>query len=497
MCGIAGFWRNTSDQNTDWLEEIASTMANTLVHRGPDDSGNWVDEEAGIAFGHRRLSIIDVSQSGHQPMKSADGRFVITYNGEVYNFQELRKELEKKNHLFKGYSDTEVILTAFIEWGVEGAVNKFNGMFAFAVWDRRDRLLYLARDRIGEKPLYYGVQNGTLFFASELKAIRAHPRFKPWIDRDALASYLRFSYVPAPYSIYTGIKKLLPGHLLCLKSPSDATESHPYWSLDKVIQNGLDSSFTGSEEEATDELEVRLKKTVKSRMVSDVPLGAFLSGGIDSSTIVSLMQSLSNRPVNTFTIGFHKEEFNEAIHAKKVAKHLDTNHTELYVTPQEAMDVVPKLPEMYDEPFADSSQIPTYLISALARENVTVALSGDGGDELFAGYNRYLHAQKRWKLIESIPIELRKVISGMMMSIPVNTVEKIYEKIQFFIPSRSRIPLFSEKFQKAAQTISVSDQIQLYKRLVSIIYMPERYLCSGTEYTSFIDDESLRKESSE
>jgi asparagine synthase (glutamine-hydrolysing) len=389
------------------------------------------------------------------------------------------------------------MLSAFVEWGVQSSVKKFNGMFAFAVWDRRDRLLYLARDRIGEKPLYYGVQNGTLFFASELKAIRAHPRFKPWIDRDALASYLRFSYVPAPYSIYTGIKKLLPGHLLCLKSPSDATESHPYWSLDKVIQNGLDSSFTGSEEEATDELEVRLKKTVKSRMVSDVPLGAFLSGGIDSSTIVSLMQSLSNRPVNTFTIGFHKEEFNEAIHAKKVAKHLDTNHTELYVTPQEAMDVVPKLPEMYDEPFADSSQIPTYLISALARENVTVALSGDGGDELFAGYNRYLHAQKRWKLIESIPIELRKVISGMMMSIPVNTVEKIYEKIQFFIPSRSRIPLFSEKFQKAAQTISVSDQIQLYKRLVSIIYMPERYLCSGTEYTSFIDDESLRKESSE
>ena len=497
MCGIAGFWKNASGRSVDKLEGIVSTMAKTLVHRGPDDSGAWSDPDAGIALGHRRLSIIDVSKAGHQPMLSADGRFVITYNGEVYNFQELRQELGKKSHRFNGHSDTEVMLAAIVQWGVEDSVKKFNGMFAFAVWDRRDRLLWLIRDRIGEKPLYYGVQNGTLFFASELKAIRAHPRFKPWIDRDALASYLRFSYVPAPYSIYTGIKKLLPGHLLCLKSPSDATESHPYWSLDKVIQNGLDSSFTGSEEEATDELEVRLKKTVKSRMVSDVPLGAFLSGGIDSSTIVSLMQSLSNRPVNTFTIGFHKEEFNEAIHAKKVAKHLDTNHTELYVTPQEAMDVVPKLPEMYDEPFADSSQIPTYLISALARENVTVALSGDGGDELFAGYNRYLHAQKRWKLIESIPIELRKVISGMMMSIPVNTVEKIYEKIQFFIPSRSRIPLFSEKFQKAAQTISVSDQIQLYKRLVSIIYMPERYLCSGTEYTSFIDDESLRKESSE
>ena len=497
MCGIAGFWTKSAVKSAGSLAETASKMAKTLVHRGPDDSGTWVDPEVGIALGHQRLSIIDISDVGHQPMVSADGRFVIIYNGEVYNFQELRIDLEKLGHKFRGHSDTEIMLAAISQWGLKKAVKSFDGMFAFALWDRQSRSLYLARDRIGEKPLYYGLQDSTFFFASELKALRAHSEFKSEVDRDALASFLRFSYVPAPHSIYKDIKKLLPGHLLCLKSPSDATESHPYWSLDKVIQNGLDSSFTGSEEEATDELEVRLKKTVKSRMVSDVPLGAFLSGGIDSSTIVSLMQSLSNRPVNTFTIGFHKEEYNEAIHAKKVAKHLDTNHTELYVTPQEAMDVVPKLPEMYDEPFADSSQIPTYLISALARENVTVALSGDGGDELFAGYNRYLHAQKRWKLIESIPIELRKVISGMLMSIPVNTVEKIYEKIQFLIPSRSRIPLFSEKFQKAAQTILVSDQIQLYKRLVSIIYMPERYLCSGTEYTSFIDDESLRKEGSE
>jgi asparagine synthase (glutamine-hydrolysing) len=497
MCGIAGFWKQYADKNTDWLDEIVSTMANTLIHRGPDDSGTWIDPDAGIAFGHRRLAIIDVSKAGHQPMISADGRFIITYNGEIYNFQKLRQQLEKKGHRFRGHSDTEVMLASFVHWGVESCVKKFNGMFAFALWDRQNRQLWLARDRIGEKPLYYGVQNGTFFFASELKAIRAHPDFRPTINRDALASFLRFSYVPAPYSIYEGIKKLLPGHMLCFKSPLSESNPQSYWSLEEVMHASNRDPFSGSEDEAVDELEEMLKQTVKSRMISDVPLGAFLSGGVDSSTVVALMQSQSDRPVNTFTVGFREIEFNEAVHAKKVARHLGTNHTELYVSPQDAMDVIPKLSEMYDEPFADSSQIPTHLISALARQHVTVALSGDGGDELFAGYNRYLHAQKRWKLIESIPIELRKVISGMLMSIPVNTVEKIYEKIQFFIPSRSRIPLFSEKFQKAAQTISVSDQIQLYKRLVSIIYMPERYLCSGTEYTSFIDDESLRKESSE
>jgi asparagine synthase (glutamine-hydrolysing) len=290
---------------------------------------------------------------------------------------------------------------------------------------------------------------------------------------------------------------LLPGHILCIKSPADSTESQPYWSLDKVMQNGSNIPLINSEEEAVEELEVRLKKTVKSRMVSDVPVGAFLSGGIDSSTIVALMQSENDRPVNTFTIGFHEQEFNEAIYAKKVAEHLSTNHTELYVSPQETMNVIPKLSEMYDEPFADSSQIPTHLISVLAKRHVTVALSGDGGDELFVGYNRYLHAQKRWRLIESIPFKLRKVISELIMSIPVNVVENTYKGFEFLSRSKFRIPLYSEKFQKAAQTISVSDQNQLYKRLVSIIYMPERYLCSGTEYTSVIDDLFAGKDNSE
>jgi len=497
MCGIAGFWKNSADQNSDWLSETASTMAKTLIHRGPDDSGTWVNPEVGIALGHRRLSIIDISNAGHQPMVSAGGRYVITYNGEVYNFHELRQQLEELEHRFKGHSDTEVMLAAFVQWGVEESVKKFNGMFALAVWDCRDRLLWLARDRIGEKPLYYGVQNGTLFFASELKAIRAHPQFEPKIDRNALASYLRFSYVPTPYSIYEGIWKLLPGHLICFKSPAVLSKSQPYWSLDNVMKHGSQNSFSGSENDAADELEKRLQKTVRSRMVSDVPLGAFLSGGIDSSTIVALMQSQSDRPVNTFTIGFHEQEFNEAVYAKKVVEYLGTNHTELYISPQETMDVIPKLPDMYDEPFADSSQIPTHLISALARKHVTVALSGDGGDELFVGYNRYLHAQKRWRLIESIPIKFRKIISELIMSIPINVFEKTYKGFEFFVQGKPRIPQFSEKLQKAAQTISVSDQNQLFKRLVSIIYMPERYLCSGTEYTSIIDDWSLRKGNSE
>ena len=489
MCGIAGFWRNASDRSADWLEEIASKMANTLFHRGPDDSGTWVNEEAGVAFGHRRLSIIDTSDAGHQPMVSANGRYVIIYNGEVYNFKELRQQLEQLGHTFRGHSDTEIMLTSFIQWGVEASVKKFNGMFVFVVWDRRDRLLWLVRDRIGEKPLYYGVQNGTLFFASELKAIRAHPDFKPEIDRNALASFLRFSYVPAPYSIYKGIKKLLPGHILCIKSPADSTESQPYWSLDKVMLNGSNSYYTGSDEEAADELEKCLQKTVKSRMVSDVPLGAFLSGGIDSSTIVAIMQSQSERPINTFTIGFHEEEFNEAVHAKKVAQHLGTNHTELYVTSQEAMNVIPQLPSMYDEPFADSSQIPTHLISALARQHVTVAISGDGGDELFAGYNRYLIAEKLWKVAGRIPNALKNQTADLMAGISPESVERFYGKIEGILPQKMKVSLPTEKFYKLARALrATSSPLAIYKRIVSIVHTPEELVISGNELTTTIDN---------
>ena len=495
MCGIVGFWRNTSDQTTDWLEETALTMANTLVHRGPDDSGTWVDPGIGIAFGHRRLSIIDVSKAGHQPMVSSDGRYVITYNGEIYNFRELRQELEKKGHSFLGHSDTEVMLASFVEWGIIVSLERFNGMFAFSVWDRRDRLLWLARDRIGEKPLYYGVQNGTLFFASELKAIRAYPKFKPEIDHNALASFLRFSYVPAPWSIYRGILKLLPGHFIQIKSPDENHESEPYWSLESVVKKGHQNPFSGSNEEAVNELEKCLKKTVSSRMVSDVPLGAFLSGGIDSSTIVALMQSQSDRPVNTFTIGFHEQEFNEAVYAKKVAEHLGTNHTELYINPQEAMDIIPKLPEIYDEPFADSSQIPTHLISVLARKHVKVSLSGDGGDELFAGYNRYLIAERFWKMAGRIPNTLKNRTADFVSRISRESIERVYGKIENSLPRKMKVSQPTEKLYKLARVLRATSTPQaVYKRIVSIIHAPEELLTSGNELTTKHDSETLWQE---
>jgi len=489
MCGIAGFWRNSTDQSADWLERTALEMANTLVHRGPDDSGTWVEAEVGVAFGHRRLSIIDMSNAGHQPMISADGRYVITYNGEVYNFRELRKQLEKLGHKFRGHSDTEVMLGSFIQWGVKQSVKRFNGMFAFAVWDRRDRLLWLARDCIGEKPLYYGVQSGAFFFASELKAIRAHPEFKPEINRDALASFLRFSYVPASWSIYRGIHKLLPGHFIQIKSPVENHKSEPYWSLESVVQKGQQNPFSGSEEVAIDELEKRLQKTISSRMVSDVPLGAFLSGGIDSSTVVALMQSQCEQPINTFTIGFHEKEFNEAVHAKKVAQHLGTNHTELYITPKEARDVVPKLPEMYDEPFADSSQIPTHLISTLARQHITVALSGDGGDELFAGYNRYLIAEKLWKVAGRIPNVLKNRTADLMAGVTPESVEQFYRKLEIILPQKMKVSLPTEKFYKLAHALrATATPKAIYKRIVSIIHSPEQLLTSGNELVTVLDD---------
>jgi asparagine synthase (glutamine-hydrolysing) len=495
MCGIAGFWKNPTNRSVNWLEETATTMANTLVHRGPDDSGVWVDLEVGVAFGHRRLSIIDVSEAGHQPMISRDGRYVIVYNGEVYNFQELGLQLVKLGHRFRGNSDTEVMLACFVEWGVQESVKKFNGMFAFALWDREERQLWLARDRIGEKPLYYGTQNGTFFFASELKAIRAHPDFRPKINRDALASFLRFSYVPAPHSIYKSIKKLLPGHLLCLQSSKSDSNSYPYWSMEEVMHVNKIDPFSGSMEEAVDELEKRLKNTVRSRMVSDVPLGAFLSGGIDSSTIVALMQSQNDNAVNTFSIGFHEQEFNEAIYAKKVAKHLGTNHTELYVTPQEAMDVIPKLSLMYDEPFADSSQIPTHLISVLARKHVTVSLSGDGGDELFAGYNRYFIADRLWKLTGRIPNVLKNKTADLMDVISSAIVQRLFGKIEGILSPRMKVSLPAEKFYKLARSLRATSSPQaIYKRIVSIIHSPEQLLISGNELKTKVDAEALWRE---
>lgn len=420
MCGISGI--HHGDLSKQQWQMYMYSMTDRLIHRGPDDSGHWHDIEAGIGLGHRRLSIVDLSRSGGQPMISASGRYVIAYNGEVYNYLKLRKELESFGHSFRGHSDTEVVLAAFEEWGLLQAVSRFIGMFAFALWDRKDRVLYLVRDRLGIKPLYYGQVSKGFTFASELKPFQALPNFDAEINHEALALLLQHMYIPAPHSIYKGICKLLPGHILTVRMTDNSDfdiKLQPFWCLHDVLVEKTEEPFTGSEEEAVDELERLLSDAVRMRMLADVPLGALLSGGIDSSTVVAFMQKHTDHPVKTFTIGFYENSYNEATYAKAVAQYLGTEHTELYVTPDEAMAVIPRLPELYDEPFADSSQIPTFLVSQLAREQVKVSLTGDGGDELFGGYPRYMVAQDIWKKIGWMPVWARQVIGKLLLHMPV------------------------------------------------------------------------------
>ena len=388
-------------------------MTDCIAHRGPDDEGFFTDEKSGVAFGFRRLAILDLSPLGKQPMTSADGRFMIIFNGEIYNFLELREELEKIGHNFKGHSDTEVMLATFVEWGIERAVKRLNGMFAIAVWDNQRRELFLIRDRLGKKPVYYGLINDTFLFGSELKEFLAHPKFEAEIKRDALALYLRFGYVPSPHSIYKNVSKLAPGKMLkIVPERREISEQKTYWSVKDAAQAGIENPLEGTSAEILAQFEDLLSDAVRRRMLADVPLGAFLSGGIDSSTVVALMQANSTQPVKTFSIGFEQGEYNEAKHARKVAEYLGTEHHELYVTPQEAQNVIPNLPMIYDEPFADSSQIPTFLVSELARRSVTVALSGDGGDEFFGGYGRYFTVNDLWKKTGKIPAPLRGIASS-------------------------------------------------------------------------------------
>ncbi|MCE1252783.1 MAG: asparagine synthase (glutamine-hydrolyzing) [Anaerolineae bacterium] len=391
MCGFTGFFDPSFVLETRSYAQIVKHMSDAIIHRGPDDDGAWVDENKGITLGFRRLAILDLTPAGHQPMASADDRYVMVFNGEIYNFGELHAELVSAGHSFRGTSDTEVMLAAILQWGIKGALTRFNGQFAFALWDRLENQLTLARDRLGVKPLYYGWMNRVLLFGSELKSFKPNPVFSPEINRDALCLYMRHNYIPAPFSIYHKVFKLLPGSYIQIKAEDLNKEitPQPYWSLEATVTNGLTHPFKGNEHEAVDELEDLLKDSIRLRMIADVPLGAFLSGGVDSSAVVALMQTQSSIPVKTFTIGFNEKRFNEALYAREVAKHLHTDHTELYVTPEEAMQVIPLLPTLYDEPFSDSSQIPTFLVSQLARQNVTVSLSGDGGDELFGGYERY------------------------------------------------------------------------------------------------------------
>jgi asparagine synthase (glutamine-hydrolysing) len=408
MCGFAGIYE--PDRPDEDAAHALRAMTQALEHRGPDASGLWIDPSAGIALGHRRLSILDLTAEGSQPMASASGRYVLAFNGEIYNFAELRAELVTRGAAFRGRSDTEVMLAAFEVWGLTDALARFAGMFAFALWDRRERALRLVRDRLGEKPLYYGWIGRTLLFGSELKALRAHPRFRGEISRDALALYLRHHYVPAPHSIYRRVHKLLPGTLLTLRHGWE--ERSTYWSAAEMAERGEANPLVADEREVIEELERALRRTVRQQMVADVPLGAFLSGGIDSSTVVAIMQAESTMPVRTFTIGFEEATHNEADHARAVARHLGTAHEELTVTSTEAQAVVPRLPQLWDEPFADPSQIPTLLVAELARRQVKVSLSGDGGDELFAGYPRYFVGSRLWSIVSAFPVAGRALVAG-------------------------------------------------------------------------------------
>jgi asparagine synthase (glutamine-hydrolysing) len=432
VCGIAGFLDASAAASAAAATACVEAMNRAIAHRGPDDSGTFVDAEAGVALGHRRLSIIDLSPLGHQPMTSADSRYVITYNGEVYNFAELRAELVARGHRFRGGSDTEVMLAAFVAWGVEPAVKRFVGMFAIGLWDRQMRTLHLIRDRIGVKPLYWCRHNGVLLFGSELKALMAHPAFRAEIDVEAAAAFVRYSYVPTPATIFRDVQKLAPGSILTVQA-GEAPRIAPYWRLRDAVAGGARHP-AADETEAADALESILRDSVRGRMIADVPLGAFLSGGIDSSTVVALMQAQSNRKVRTFSIGFREPGYDEAQHAKAVAAHLGTDHTELYVSPREAMDVVPHLPEWFDEPFADSSQIPTYLVSAMTRKHVTVALSGDGGDELFAGYPRYHMVDKVWRRLGKAPKGLRNALGAAFGTMP----EPLLDRLFALVPAQMR-----------------------------------------------------------
>jgi asparagine synthase (glutamine-hydrolysing) len=483
MCGITGFVDFSGSSRTEELTCITGLMTNAISHRGPDDHGTWVDAEAGVALGFRRLAILDLSPTGHQPMVSDNGEYVIVFNGEIYNFVELRDELAALGHIFRGHSDTEIMLAAFDEWGLEKAVRWFNGMFAFALWHRPTRQLYLVRDRLGIKPLYFGWMGNVFLFGSELKALRSHPAFSPDIDRDALTLYLRHAYIPAPYSIYHNVWKLQPGSILTLDRTRRDPSIQPrcYWSASQAAEDGQAHLFKGSEQEAVDALEALLRESVSKRMVADVPLGAFLSGGVDSTTVVALMQAQSTRPVKTFTIGFQETGFDEAAYARTIARYLGTDHTELYVTPQEARAVIPLLPVLYDEPFADPSQIPTYLVSQLARRQVTVSLSGDGGDELFGGYNRYLWTRRIWSSIGWLPAPERKMLGTLMTGSAA-----ALERLNRLLPRRLNLPIMRDKVLKLVDVIQSSTIEQTYFNLISFWKQPESIVRQGHEPLTFL-----------
>ena len=480
MCGLAGILGTKLHCVSSKLLE---KMANAIAHRGPDDSGVWHDPEVGIGLAHRRLSIVDLSPAGHQPMASHSNRYEFVFNGEIYNHLDLRTELQSTGHTphWRGHSDTETLLAGFDAWGIEATVKKSIGMFSFAVWDKHTRQLTLGRDRLGEKPLYYGWQgqgdSAVFLFGSELKALRAHPAFENNINRGAVSLQLRHNSIPAPYSIYKNIFKLRPGCLLTVSLTQKDVKEWPYWSAIEQAIVGVNTPFKGSASEAVDQLEILLKSAVHQQMMADVPLGAFLSGGVDSSLIVSLMQIQSNQAVKTFTIGFNEQGYDEAIYAKAVAQHLGTDHTELYVSSQQAMDVIPRLPSLYDEPFSDSSQIPTFLVSQLAKQQVTVSLSGDGGDELFCGYNRYVMTTHYWSKIARLPSPIKQLAANSIRSVSPDT----WNKISSVLPlSKTKRPVnIGDKLHKGADVLNSKSVNELYGHFISHWTTSENVVIDG------------------
>ena len=490
MCGLVGFLGGVAGIDGD--AALLRRMADTLIHRGPDDGGTWCDSEQRIGFGHRRLAIVDLSPAGHQPMVSASERYVIAFNGEIYNHFALRSGLEgidcraslamtETRAGWRGHSDTETLLAGIEAWGLEATLKKSIGMFAIALWDRQTHTLTLARDRLGEKPLYCGWQGSgnerVFLFGSELKALKAHPAFAADIDRGALCLLLRHNYIPAPYSIYHGIAKLEPGCLLSVSLAQPEPRIWKYWDAVEVACAGVAQPFAGTADEAVDALEVLAKDAVRQQMMADVPLGAFLSGGIDSSTVVALMQAQSSRPVKTFTIGFSEEGYNEAVHAKAVAQHLGTEHTELCVTPQQAMEVIPRLPSLYCEPFADSSQIPTFLVSQLAKQQVTVSLSGDAGDELFCGYNRYQITEQSWRKLALVPAPLRALAAKGITALSPTA----WDSLAGIISGARRYAALGDKLHKGAGVLASATVDELYLGMVSHRRNPADWVIGGQE----------------
>jgi asparagine synthase (glutamine-hydrolysing) len=486
MCGIAGLIDFSAKLAQEPLAQIGRAMTGALRHRGPDDHGVWADAEAGVMLAHTRLSVVDLSPAGAQPMASVDGRWVILYNGEVYETEALKRDVEAAGHAFRGHSDTEIILESIARFGLDATLPRLVGMFAFALWDRQRRVLSLARDRVGIKPLYWGRAGGGYVFASELKALHHYPAFRPAIDQGALAAYFRFGYVPAPRSIFAGIAKVAPGRVVEISANGEPTH-RAFWSARAVAAQGAAHPLNLSDDEATEQLDELLRRAVRSRMIADVPLGAFLSGGIDSSTVVAMMQAQSARPVATFSIGFREQGFDEAADAKRVAAHLGTEHREFYVGPADALAVVPKLAEMYDEPFADSSQIPTHLVSALARKHVTVALSGDGGDEVFGGYQRYAWADRIWRGAKPFPVSLRRGLARALQMIKPDHWNRLAELApRGFLPAH-----LGDKVRKVSEILPLGSDADVYRRLVSQWEDPGALLPGVAEPEGILADATL------